>query len=55
MVILSFLKIYNNLKVLIFICNIFINIKYILKIDVLLKTNTWIFGIIENEHIEEEF
>ncbi|WP_243150462.1 hypothetical protein [Clostridium sporogenes] len=55
MVILGFLAIYNNLKVLIFICNIFINIKYILKIDVLLKTNTWIFGIIENEHIEEQF
>ncbi|WP_251862586.1 hypothetical protein [Clostridium sp. Marseille-Q2269] len=31
------------------------NRKYILKIDVLLKTNTWIFGIMENEHIEEQF
>ncbi|WP_409068825.1 hypothetical protein ACFLKC_13890 [Clostridium caseinilyticum] len=30
------------------------NRKYILKIDVLLKTNTWIFGIIENGHMEDQ-
>lgn len=27
--------------------------KYILKIDVLLKTNAWIFGIVGDEHLEE--
>lgn len=29
------------------------NRKYILKIDVLLKTNTWIFVIIDDEYLEE--
>lgn len=28
--------------------------KYILKIDVLLKTNTWIFAILNNKHLEEQ-
>lgn len=30
------------------------NRKYILKIDVLLKTNTWIFAILNNKHLEEQ-
>ncbi|WP_242864388.1 hypothetical protein [Clostridium botulinum] len=30
------------------------NRKYILKIDVLLKTNTWIFGILNNKYFEEQ-
>lgn len=30
------------------------NRKYILKIDVLLKTNTWIFVVIENKYLEEQ-
>ncbi|EKN43378.1 hypothetical protein [Clostridium botulinum] len=30
------------------------NRKYILKIDVLLKTNTWIFVILNNKYLEEQ-
>lgn len=30
------------------------NRRYILKIDVLLKTNTWIFVILENEYLEDQ-
>ncbi len=30
------------------------NRKYILKIDVLLKTNMWIFVIVDNEHLQEQ-
>lgn len=30
------------------------NRKYILKIDVLLKTNTWIFAILNNKYLEEQ-
>ncbi|HCL4447604.1 TPA: hypothetical protein N2D04_002670 [Clostridium botulinum] len=32
----------------------YVNRKYILKIDILLKTNTWIFVIMDNEHLEEQ-
>lgn len=30
------------------------NRKYILKMDVLLKTNAWIFVILDNEHLEDQ-